>query len=233
MIKNLTLLPPFAAILLDMDGLSLDTETTYCHAWCRAAAELGHQLEESVCEDLFGRQAEDVERLLSQRLGVIYDREYFYRSAERHWRQYIQEFGVAPMPGLLSLLDHLRHHAIPHALATNSDLGHAEECLGYARLTGAFEVIVTRDQVRSGKPAPDLFLEAARRLNVPIEACVVLEDSATGLEAARAAGAIPILIQRRESLRAQLTQHAHTSHASLEEFGQILAASLVKTHSYP
>lgn len=216
-------LPPFAAVLLDMDGLSLDTESTYCLAWRQAAAEFGHLLDESICEDLFGRQADDVERLISQLLGSDYDRARFYRTAEKYWREYLLTHGVQPMPGLTALLDHLNQRGIPHALATNSDQSHAEECLQHARLTGAFRVMVTRDQVSRGKPAPDLFLEGARRLGVPVTACLVLEDSATGIAAARAAGAIPVLIQRRDSLRLRLAAEAHAAWASLEELIRVLA----------
>jgi len=209
-------LPPFEAILLDMDGLSLDTEGTYCLAWRQAAAEFGCRLEESICEDLFGRQAEDVERILGSLLGGVYDRQRFYRTAERHWRTHLQTHGVAPMPGLLSLLKRLQQGSVPHALATNSDRGHAEECLNHAGLSGVFEVMVTRDQVRQGKPAPDLFLEGARRLGVPITACLVLEDSATGIEAARAAGAIAVVVQRRDALRLRLAERADAAFDSLE-----------------
>lgn len=211
-------LPPFQAILLDMDGLSLDTEGTYCQAWRQSALEFGVHLDESICEDLFGRQSHDVEHIISQLLGAAYDRTRFYHTAERYWRQHLLTHGVEPMPGLISLLNRLQTLAIPHALATNSDLGHAEECLMHARLDGAFQVMVTRDQVKLGKPAPDLFLEAARRLGVPIQSCVVLEDSATGLEAAHAAGAIAVLIQRRDRLRERLRANAHAVYTSLDEF---------------
>lgn len=221
-------LPPFKAILLDMDGLSLDTEITYCHAWRQAAYELGYTLDESVCENLFGRQSADVERIISALLGSDYDRERFKHSAEHHWRLHIATYGVTPMPGLENLLARLKRLTIPHALATNSYLCHAEECLHHAHLADAFATIVTRDQVKCGKPAPDLFLEAARRLNVPIEYCVVLEDSETGIEAARSAGAIPVLIQQRESLRLRVAERAHSAYSSLEEFEKILAdASLL------
>ncbi len=216
-------LPPFRAVLLDMDGLSLDTEGTYCLAWRRAAAEFGFHLDESTCEDLFGRQADDVEQQISRLLGGAYDREQFYRTAERHWREHLQTHGVAPMPGLTTLLNRLQTGAVPHALATNSDRGHAEECLSHAGLSGVFEVMVTRDQVRRGKPAPDLFLEGARRLGVPIASCLVLEDSATGIEAARAAGAITVLVQRREALRLRLAERADAAFSSLEAFERDLA----------
>jgi beta-phosphoglucomutase-like phosphatase (HAD superfamily) len=85
--------------------------------------------------------------------------------------------------------------------------------------------MVTRDQVALGKPEPDVFLEAARRLNVDPAACLVLEDSETGLMAARAAGTQPILIQRREDLRARLEPLAKLALFSLEDL-----VDLIKSH---
>jgi len=83
-------------------------------------------------------------------------------------------------------------------------------------------VLGARDQVAQGKPAPDVFLEAARRLGVAPSQCVVLEDSETGLLAARAAGMHPVLIQRRESLRATLRPHAILALASLVDFAVLI-----------
>jgi HAD superfamily hydrolase (TIGR01509 family) len=101
------------------------------------------------------------------------------------------------MPGVEDLLDVLDSRRIPYALATNSDGAYAEQCLSLARLESRFPLAVTRDQVAAGKPAPDVFLEAARRLGVAAGQCLVLEDSATGLLAARRAGAVPVLVLAR------------------------------------
>jgi len=85
--------------------------------------------------------------------------------------------------------------------------------------------MVTRDQVALGKPEPDIFLEAARRLDADPAACLVLEDSETGLMAARAAGTQPILIQRREDLRVRLTPLAQLTFVTLEDL-----VDLIKSH---
>lgn len=203
-VKPETGLPPFSAILFDMDGLVLDSEKTYVTAWQRAAKELGKALQTEVAEGLFGRHADDVARLLGEALGPDFDRGAFFEVAERHWFEVLAEEGIQRMPGIEALLDHLRAFRIPFALATNSDAHYAERCLAAANLQGAFEVFVSRDQVRAGKPAPDLFLKAAERLGIPPSRCLVLEDSETGLMAARAAGTSPILIQQRPVLRDKL-----------------------------
>jgi HAD superfamily hydrolase (TIGR01509 family) len=218
-------LPPFAAVILDMDGLVLDSETTYCSAWHRAAAELGHELDDGFLESLFGRHADDVVQALAGRLGPSFERETFFHAAERHWFEHIETHGIPRMPGIEALLAHFREGSIPFALATNSEGHYARLCLERGGLHDAFPVMVTRDQVALGKPEPDVFLEAARRLNVDPAACLVLEDSETGLMAARAAGTQPILIQRREDLRARLEPLAKLALFSLEDL-----VDLIKSH---
>jgi HAD superfamily hydrolase (TIGR01509 family) len=211
-------LPPFSAILFDMDGLVLDSEKTYVTAWQRAAKELGKTLQTEVAEGLFGRHADDVARLLGEALGPDFDRRAFFEVAERHWFDVLEREGIQGMPGIEPLLAYLKSSRIPYALATNSDARYAERCLAVAGLAEAFEVFVSRDQVQAGKPAPDLFLAAAEQLRIAPSACLVLEDSETGLMAARAAGTHPILIQHRPVLRDKLSTLADRTFPDLVAF---------------
>ena len=215
-------LPPFAAVILDMDGLVLDSETTYCGAWRKAAADVGHALDDGFLESLFGRHADDVVQALAGELGSRFDRERFFRAAERHWFEHIETHGIPRMPGVEALLASFREASIPFALATNSDGHYARLCLERGGLSEAFPVMVTRDQVALGKPEPDVFLEAARRLDVDPTNCLVLEDSETGLLAARAAGTQPILIQRRVELRTRLAPLAQIAFVSLEDLVNLM-----------
>lgn len=192
--QGLRRLPAFRAVVMDMDGLALDTEATYCAAWQRAASELGFDLTREFCRTLFGRHADDVKQALSQACESRMDLTAFHASAERHWLASLHRRGVGKMPGLDRLLDTLRARSIPFAVATNSDEPYASMCLRAAGVLSDFAVVVTRDQVASGKPAPDLFLEAARRLGVDARDCLALEDSSTGLSACIRAGMIPIWV---------------------------------------
>jgi HAD superfamily hydrolase (TIGR01509 family) len=74
------------------------------------------------------------------------------------------------------------------ALATSSKLEEAEKVLSYFKIKKYFDEIITVDDVKNGKPDPEIYLLAAKRLNVPVEECVVFEDAAHGVDAAKAAG---------------------------------------------
>ena len=187
-----------------MDGLALDTEPTYAHAWRQAATEFGVEIDEEFCHSLFGHHADDVEQALKRKIGNGFDRLRFHELAARHWRAYAATYGIAKMPGLDELLDLLARRRIPYALATNSDGPYAGECLRLARAIERFPLLITRDQVAHGKPAPDLFLEAAERLRTSPAHCLILEDSETGLLAARKDGGPALLVTRAPDVPARV-----------------------------
>lgn len=217
-----TALPPFRAVILDMDGLVVDTESTYCHAWQQAAADLGGSYPEEFVLGLFGLNADDVKVALRESWGPGFDEERFHRQAEHRWYEHLDSHGIARMPGLDRLLDQLRGNGIPYALATNSDAHHAALCLSRAGLEAEFPLRVTRDQVAWGKPAPDLFLEAAHRLGWVPEVCLVLEDSGPGLAAARAAGTRAVLVQRDLVRRERMRELADLACASLNDVAECM-----------
>ena len=212
----------FEAIIFDMDGLVLDSESTYSRAWQAAAEEIGKRLDQEMCESLFGQHADDVVRSLKSFWGSSFDAQKFFLLAERHWKRDLELNGIRRMDGFDRLYDRIVSQNIPFALATNSDGPYAQRCLIASNLDAAFSVLVTRDQVISGKPEPDLFLEAASRLGVRPDRCLVLEDSRTGLEAAKAAKMSAFLIQPNRTRREQLEQYAQLAMASLEDILPLL-----------
>ncbi|MDD2725541.1 MAG: HAD family phosphatase [Methylovulum sp.] len=186
--------PNCPAIIFDLDGLVLDTETTYIFAWRQAAQAMGYALSESFCQSFSGLHGQAVEAKLLAALGADFDLQTFKQQAGECWRDYVNVHGIPVKPGVLEILDYLDQQAIPFALATNSRAINARECLALAGLGHAFPLQVTRDDVTAGKPAPDIFLQAAKLLQTPIGRCWVLEDSLTGIVAAHHAGAFSVLV---------------------------------------
>jgi HAD superfamily hydrolase (TIGR01509 family) len=108
---------------------------------------------------------------------------------------------LALKPGFEDLLGAARAHGVACAVASSSARRLVEATLGRFSLRACFEAVVSGDCVAAPKPAPDIFLEAARRLGAPPSACLVLEDSLSGVKGARAAGMRVIAVPEREPER--------------------------------
>ena len=177
-----------------MDGLVLDTEPGYCLAWQQAAAELGQTLPAAFYESLTGLPGPIVEQRLCAMWQGDFDKQAFYQLSETFWRRHVHDVGIAVKPGFYELLEIIGQNQIPYCLATNSPAKNALECLQLAGISDCFKIILSRDSVNQGKPAPDIFLAAAEALRVNIRDCLVLEDSYTGIIAASMAGAPSVYI---------------------------------------
>ena len=205
---------PIAGIILDMDGLLIDSESTYCEAWMEASRNLNAPMTVEFCTSLFGQDAASVMRAFQDHLGGEEEVMGFMREATQVWHQSVQNNGIRPMPGAMELLDRLRVLDIPFMVATNSESKFAEIGLRQSGLDTLITRYLSRDEVRFGKPAPDLFLRAAELMNIKPEACWVLEDSLTGLKAAKAAGCWSVMIQSDPKRQ---TQGQHLAHVCLKD----------------
>lgn len=187
-------LTDFSAVIFDMDGLVLDTETTYCTAKQQAAQLMGYELPDQFWLSLSGLHAIDIEQKLLAHGGETFNLSEFNRLADRLWRDHVNTQGIKTKHGFFQLLDYIVEQSLPYCLATNSNAVNAANCLKLAGLQQVFPIIITRDDVQRGKPEPDIFLTAAQALNVDIKRCLVLEDSHTGIVAASRAGAYTVLV---------------------------------------
>ena len=182
------------AVVFDIDGLMLDTEPIYKRAWQSAAADLAYDLDDAFYAQFVGRPNDDCERLLKERFGSGFPLDRFRADWRQRWDADAVANGIRTKAGLLELLALLDTLKIPFAIATSSEAAETEFCLRAAGLDGRFPVRVTRDQITHGKPAPDIYLEAARRLRTAPAQCVALEDSEAGILSASRAGMVPLLI---------------------------------------
>ncbi len=182
------------AVVLDMDGLMLDTEPIYKATWQQAALELGFDFNDPWYSRLTGRPNPDCEREIVLRFGSEFPMERFRARWQELWRSSVNDRGIPTKPGLLEFLSFVEEQALLTAVATSTGAAYAESSLRTAGLDGRFDVVVTGDQVKRGKPAPDIFLEAAKRLGLDPVECVALEDSDAGVLAASAAGMVTLCI---------------------------------------
>jgi HAD superfamily hydrolase (TIGR01509 family) len=181
-------------LLFDMDGLMLDTERMARVAWIRALAEQGFQLDDISYLRMVGRTVQDARLILGEIFGPDLPFQRVFDQRQAYYDADIDENGIVIKPGLLELLGFLEANDIPKAVASSTPGWFATRKLARAGIDQRFIAIVCGDMVAHGKPAPDLFLEAARRIALPPERCVVLEDSEAGIVAAHTAGMIPVMI---------------------------------------
>ncbi len=180
---------PARALILDLDGLILDTEPGYRWAWRAAAEALDWPLADEFWPALSGMAAEQVWAAMAAAAGEGFDLPALQRLSGEMWLERVTREGIAVMPGFERLLAEMRRLGLPFCLATNSERAAAEFCLRCAGLKGVFETMICRESARLPKPAPDLVLAAARALKTPEAECWLLEDSWLGVRAGLAAGA--------------------------------------------
>jgi len=182
------------AVIFDMDGLMLDTEPLAARAWGEAAAALGVRFDDTVALRMVGCNFADCSALLRAHCDADYPVDALLGSWHAAYDAIVEREGFTLKPGLLELLDWLEAANIPKAVATSTRRERARTKLAQKALLPRFAALVGGDEVARGKPAPDIYIEAAARLGTHPSACVVLEDSEPGVRGALAAGTTPIMV---------------------------------------
>ena len=176
-------------VILDMDGLLLDTEPFYTEAHRTLASRYGKVFDWSVKSKMIGLPARTSARAMIEALDLpLSVSEYLEMRAPILEKLFPR---AKPMPGAVRLTNHFRKCGIPQAVATSSTTHHFRlKTTHHPEWFKIFEFVITGDDpaVGRGKPSPDIFLLAAERLNASPGGCLVFEDSPAGIEAAFAAG---------------------------------------------
>ncbi|MCR4817786.1 MAG: HAD family phosphatase [Fretibacterium sp.] len=188
----------FDAVIFDMDGLMFDTEALNFKAWTVVGRKHGYEITEEDVRPQIGVAVPTARRLMKERFGEDFDYDAV-RSDRIAWSfAWIEEHGTPEKPGLRELLAWLEREGICTAISTSSGRETVNFYLAHAPgLKEYFSAVVTWEPGMRGKPAPDLFLAAAKALNAKPEDCVVLEDSYNGIRAAHAAGMKPVMVPDR------------------------------------
>lgn len=180
-------MPGYDAAIFDLDGLLIDTERLAIAAGYEALDALGQPRLPGLLEGLIGKDEATGARIVAARYGAHFPLHAFAQSWSALFQARLAD-GIPLRPGADTLLDRLADLGLPRAVATSSRRASALRKLDLTGLTAHFATIVTFDCIANPKPAPDPYLEAARRLSVAPARCIAFEDSDTGAAAARAAG---------------------------------------------
>ena len=153
------------AIIFDMDGVIFDTEVVYLELWSKAFEKYGYKLEKEIYSEVLGTGRENVKRVFLNNYGNELPIEIMYKEKDEGLRKAVDR-GIPLKEGAYEILSYLKNNNYKIALATSAAKERALKQLRYADIESFFDTIVSRDDVKETKPNPDIFLKAAKRLNV-------------------------------------------------------------------
>ncbi|MHC1480817.1 HAD family hydrolase [Frateuria aurantia] len=185
---------PVRAVIFDMDGLLLDSESLAMDSMVSAGSALGYDVPYEFCRRMIGIPADACRELVQSTYGKDFPLQEFFAIHEVHLRELVDEGKLGLKNGVVELLDYLDRHKIPRAIATSSSRVRTDHHLALVGLLERFDHIVTRDDVSRGKPHPEPYLTAAGKLGVEPALCLALEDSYNGVRAAHAADIRVIMV---------------------------------------
>jgi beta-phosphoglucomutase family hydrolase len=175
------------ALILDMDGVIIDSNPVHRQVWAAYNRRFGIETDEAMQQRMYGRRNDDIVRDFFGAHLTLREVRAHGAAKEQLFRETIGPvLNEALVPGLREFLERHRHQ--PLGVATNAEPENVDFLLDNARLRPYFRAVVDGHQVARPKPHPDIYLRAAELLGTPPPDCVVFEDSFTGIEAARAAG---------------------------------------------
>lgn len=204
------------AVLFDMDGLMLDTETISMQAMKKATERLGLEVKDQWLFDIIGMNRKGAEAYMSNKLGHALP-EGLDAAYIEIYSDHLFTKGIDLKPGLRELLDFLVAKDISRAVATSTRTEMAHKKLKSSGIFDYFEHIIGGDQVTNGKPAPDIYLKAAEHVGVEPQFCLALEDSDNGAKSAYAAQISVIVVPDLKPPKDETKQMATKVVASLHD----------------
>jgi len=174
-------------VIFDMDGVLADTGPIHFESWVKMANEIDVEFTREFFEATFGQQSVIITRKL---LGDAIDEKEFVKRAdlkEKYYREMVQD-KLEPLPGAIELIKTLKHKKFKLAVGSSGPPENVDLLLNSLKVKKYFDIIITAAEVSISKPAPDVFLVAANRLQIRPKNCIVVEDAPVGIEAAIRAG---------------------------------------------
>jgi beta-phosphoglucomutase family hydrolase len=179
----------FKAVIFDMDGVLVNSEPFYVEVEQTNFRQLGLEISEEEHQTYQGTATDQMWKIIKKRHAVKQPVEELVKMTNNLVTPYFQSLGkMEPMPGVEQLIKKLKGKGVPLALASSSYPDVIDIILEKTGLKNYFDVVVDSQMAGASKPEPDIFLLAAKKLGVSPEKCIVIEDSANGIKAAKSAG---------------------------------------------
>ncbi len=205
------------AVIFDMDGLLLDSERIALTVFNETCAHFGLPDQFDLFKQMIGTNNQLGRQILTRGLEGQTDSVAFIAHCDALYQEATLSRPIPLRPGALELLEWLQHKGLPAAVATSSNTAKANHKLNAAGIIQFFVTVTGGDQVQNSKPAPDIFLHAAKSIQADPRRCLALEDSENGVRAAVAAGMKVIQVPDLVAPTASLLTLGHQVHASLDQ----------------
>ena len=213
---------PPRAVVFDLDGLLIDSETMIQDAMIAVSPRFGKAVDLPFFLSLVGHTHMVNDAALRQHFGEHVDLDDFHLAVRAHIETE-RVAGAVLKTGVTELLDRLDRVGLPRAIATSSTHEWVDRHLGLHGLAPRFNAVIARGDYVNSKPHPEPYLAAAAQLDVAPEFCLALEDSYTGVRAAHAAGMmtimVPDLLAPNDDMRALTIRIVDTLHEVADLFG--------------
>jgi len=187
-------------VIFDWDGVVIDSSAQHEKSWELLAHEIQKPLPPGHFKAGFGKKNQEI---IPNLLRWSNDPEEIRKLGERKeelYRELVREQGVAVLPGARELLEALKNASIPRSVGSSTPRSNLDSIFAATGLDRLFDAVVCGDDVANGKPAPDVFLLAAKRLGLDPADCLVIEDAHVGIDAAHRAGMKVLAVATTNSL---------------------------------
>jgi beta-phosphoglucomutase family hydrolase len=201
--------------LFDWDGVIIDSSAQHEESWESLADEIGKPLPPDHFVRGFGMKNQVIIPDILRWTRDADEIERYSLRKEALYREIVRRDGIRPLPGVRALLQRLADHGVPCSVASSTHRENIEAIFDATELRPFFQAVVTAEDVRQGKPDPEVFLTGAQRIGRDPARCVVFEDAHVGIEAGLAAGCRVIAVATTNPL-AEL-HRAHLAVTGLDE----------------
>ena len=210
-------------VIFDMDGVIIDTEPIHHHAFFTEFAELGIPVSAAEYASFLGKSTRNVFQVLKERYHLTQDVEAMVdRKRELFNKAFDEDASLDLLPSVRKLIEDLRQHDVQLVVASSASKATIARVFDRFALRPYFAHIVSGEDFAESKPHPAIFLRAAELAATPVSECIVIEDAANGVAAAKAAGIYCIAYASPHSAG----QDLHQADRVIRDFSELSAASI-------
>ena len=211
------------AVIFDMDGVIFDTEKVYLDIWIEVFEKYGYKMTKELYVNVMGTGRKNVIKTFLENFGDDLPIEKMYEEKDNQLFYRIENQGIPLKEGVKELFSMLKEKNYKIALATSAKRERVEKQIKDKWLKESFDAIVCGDDVEKGKPSPDIFLKAAKEIDVEPENCFVVEDSPAGIKAAFSGGMKGIHVEDLKEADEDILKYCEKNFKNLQEIKEYLS----------